>query len=198
MIPLCNNTKCKLVDTTTQCFNKSCEKYIHLACSTMMLCSSGVDDIVLISCAKESLAFCSKQCFNKNNTFSMASSAVATMIKQKQILWKKDNGFRRDSNTILLDWMTSHGNYNCFRRGDNHSGDSKIKIAGEVAILLTKEGIHHQTAKDVVGQIQAWEQLFCDTYNWTKNTGEGIKEIDPTSFCACVLKRFPYFLNWKK
>ena len=34
---------------------------------------------------------------------------------------------------------------------DDHSGDSKIKIAGEVAILLTKEGIHHQTAKVVAG-----------------------------------------------
>ena len=117
------------------------------------------------------------------------------MIKQKQILWKKDNGFRRDSDTILLDWMTSHGNYSCFQGGDNHSGNSKIKIAGEVAILLTKEGIHHQTAKDVAGQILAWEQLFRDTYNWTKNTGEGVKEIDPTSFHACVLKRFPYFFE---
>ena len=155
MIPLCNNTKCKLVDTTIQSFNVPCEKSIHLACSTMMLHSSGVDDNILISCAKESLAFCSKRCFNKNNTFSMASSAVTTMIKQKQILWKKDNGFGRDSNTILLDWMTSHGNYNCFQEGGNHSSNSKIKVAGEVAILLTKEGIHHQTAKDVADQIWA-------------------------------------------
>ena len=182
MIPLCNNTNCKLVITTIQCFNVSCEKSIHLACLTMMLCSSGVDNNILISCTKESLAFCSKQCFNKNNTFSMASSAVATMIKQKQILWKKDNGFRRDSNTILLDWMTSHGNYNRFWGGNDHSGNSKIKIAGEVAILLTKEAIHHWTAKDVTGQIWAWEQLFCDIYGWTKNTGEGVKEIDPMSF----------------
>ena len=176
-------------------FNVSCGKSIHLACSTMMLCSSGVDNNVLISCAKETLAFCSKRCFNKNNTFSVASSAVATMIKKKQILWKKDNGFRRDSDIILLDWMTSHGNYNCFGGGNNHSGNSKIKIAGNVANLLTKEGVHHQTAKDVAGRIWAWEQLFHDTYDWTKNTGEGIKEIDPTSFHACVLKRFPYFFE---
>ena len=125
----------------------------------------------------------------------MASSAVAMMIKQKRILWKKDNGFGRDSDTILLDWMTSHGSYNCFRGSNNHSGNSKIKIAGEVAILLTKEGIHHQTAKDVAGRVWAWEQLFCDTYGWTKNTGGGVKEIDPTSFRACVLKRFPYFFE---
>ena len=61
--------------------------------------------------------------------------------------------------------------------------------------MLTKEGIHHQTAKDVAGQIWAWEQLFCDTYSWTKNTGEGVKEIDLTSFHACVLERFPYFFE---
>ena len=37
--------------------------------------------------------------------------------------------------------------------------------------------------------------MFCDTYDWTKNTGEGVKEIDPMSFCDCVLKRFPYFFE---
>ena len=85
---------------------------------------------------------------------------LETMFQQKQYIFndiisccnddqaetnplEKDNGFGRDSDTILLDWMTSHGNYNCFQGGNNHSGNSKIKIAGEVAILLTKEGIHH-------------------------------------------------------
>ena len=61
--------------------------------------------------------------------------------------------------------------------------------------MLTKEGIHHQTVKDVAGRIWTWEQLFHDTYNWTKNRGEGIKEIDPMTFRACVLKRFPCFFE---
>ena len=51
------------------------------------------------------------------------------------------------------------------------------------------------TCKQVQSKLEHIEQQFQSAYDWATNTGQGIEEDDPDSFCAAVEKRCQYYFD---
>jgi hypothetical protein len=97
-----------------------------------------------------------------------------------------------NSETMLLDWLTAHGNYASYRSG--HGGLTKIQVCTKVANMINLKGVKKERmAEHIYKTIIRFEKVYRETLDWTNCTGQGVKESDPQSYEGTVIKRCPHF-----
>ncbi|KAH9446003.1 hypothetical protein KEM48_004600 [Puccinia striiformis f. sp. tritici PST-130] len=115
----------------------------------------------------------------KGNT---PAKSPAASSRKKPISWEND-GVDKDgvvgfsSMQILLDWLTTEGNFERWR-GDIQGGLTKEVLAGEIITIYAENGIHHRNNKDVRSKIQELQDSYSKACDWLRNTGEGIRDED--------------------
>ena len=89
---------------------------------------------------------------------------------------------------ILLDWLTTEGNYAEYCGSNGNKGKSKTQYHKELSLLI-KEKLpeSERTEKDVENKITGLERQFRLASDWANNTGAGVE--NPGDFKAAVLKR---------
>jgi hypothetical protein len=97
-----------------------------------------------------------------------------------------------NSESMLLDWLTTHGNYETYRGG--HGGLTKLQVCAKIANMINLKGVKKErTAEHIYKKIIRFEKIYRKTLDWTNCTGQGVKEPDPQSYEDTVIKRCPHF-----
>ena len=96
------------------------------------------------------------------------------------IPWDKDgkNGPSdpQSSMAILLDWMTTLGNY-AKLKGDNANGATKIRIVGQISQKINAAGVRKErTTKSVLSKIDHLIRTYKKASDWANQTGAGVLE----------------------
>lgn len=147
------------------CQKEDCVKRIHHDCF-LWLCKER--STMEVDPENRHHHFCSANCYKKHHK-------PPTKPTASQLCWDNDGspGTGVSSQQIIVDWLTTEGNYQKYR-GDSH-GRTKISIAGDIARLIGAGGILvPRDAHMVMGRISLIESSFRKAYEWTLNTGAGI------------------------
>ena len=122
----CCRRGCKSTTTLFKCRNEGCNKVMHYACyQGSVLVKHALAPLPLQGYA----IACTKRCYSK----------IIKEVKKKQqsgnaerLLWHQDGKDGPDdpktSQAILVDWLTTPGNYSKYRGTNNH-GKKKIHFA---------------------------------------------------------------------
>ena len=192
---VCNlNKKCAdpRNDSLLKCTGLNCTNVIHELCGQRIRTTfhniAKTDEekgIVFL----EADVICSKKCFN---------AIVKTKLIPKKVTlntrWSNDgpNDFL-NSQSIVMDWITTEGNYNRYRGGDKQNVMTKASIASSIATeFFNKIGVK-RLGKDVENKIQNFEALYKKASDWKGATGAGIS--DPGKVEEYLRKLCPYYFE---
>ncbi|RLN98641.1 hypothetical protein BBJ28_00024467 [Nothophytophthora sp. Chile5] len=120
--------------------------------------------------------------------------ADACRLKRgRRTRWNNDGPSEEVSSpSVLLDWLTTEGNYARWRGGENHSGETKAALASQIATLIESRGVTTgRKINDIINKIGQLEQSFRQAVDFLSNTGAGI--TDETSPRAAIEKRCPHY-----
>jgi hypothetical protein len=157
------------------CLVTGCPKVMHYTCfKTFILDKNKLDDPFesddqdSVCCSKLHLTKAMKQGKNKTDDANI------------NIPWDKDgmNGPNDPHNSlaILLDWLTTHGNYGKLK-GDNANGATKIRIVGEICNKINAAGVRKErTTKSVLSKIDHLIRQYKKASDWANQTGAGVLE----------------------
>jgi hypothetical protein len=114
-----------------------------------------------------------------------------------RIIWEKDgkNGPSDPNNSanVLLQWLTTEGNFARFR--GNKEGKKKFQICDEIVLLLQENEVKvSRNAKMVLDKIQSMETKFKAAHDWAGDTGQGV-DVTEADFEAAVKKRCKYYYD---
>jgi len=102
-----------------------------------------------------------------------------------------------NSQSIILDWWTDGINYHLFRGGKDENGktggNKKSSVWQYLSDEIKKQGIIVERSPHHVGmKINKMEGEFWKTYDWVKQTGQGILD-EGGDITDIVLKKCPYY-----
>ena len=122
---------------------------------------------------------CGKGCFNAyQKVFSIQAKRLQDLSdKRKTIPWDKDNVSEDSPSSmqILLDWITTEGNYARYRGADSTNGSTKFAICKEVTDRIVKAGIiTERTQHGVKSRIMHLESTFREANDWLNATDQGV------------------------
>ena len=197
--PLAPNVCCKRTkwecpgEIPKDCANTRCEKKIHDICYRHFVYNELEERTELVSPhTKEHLVVCSRTCYNKvlRNFSTMAT---------KRIPWNKDapdNNPSQTSEKILIEWLTTEGNYNKYRGWRNH-GTTKHTFAKEISALMVSAGVKsNRTPQSIMDKIAQLEKQFTVASDWLNKTGQGLQGIESEkSIEESVKKRCPHYYD---
>ena len=174
--------KCKQ-EGAIPCFSVGCNKFICSACFNKLLEQTNLEplnDGVVAHC---------KTCHGKVAKAQLASS---------KLFWTNDayDSETYSSMQILLNWMTTEGNYSLFR-GDVSSPSTLSKrkkdYCADLAKFMNDSKVQiTRTGKMVRDKIHHLEASFRKAHDWANNTGQGV-EKDGEEFKAAVELRCEYY-----
>jgi hypothetical protein len=160
-VPKCSIRGCK--DTEKELLQcHSCDRYIHTDC---------FNDMILVKLKlpplPEDRVACTKKCHGK-------AKGLPPIL-----YWHNDGKDGPEdphtSERILIDWMTTPGNYSRYR-GKNNAGKTKLQIAQELIDLFVLHGVRaKRNAKQVLSKITMLEDKFKTVHDWTQATGAGME-----------------------
>ena len=191
-------TDCKLkkicrrkTETAKECWKEDCDGLIHVGCCKLVLdrYSIPAEQRPVID---NNLVFCTKTCFTKwraqkNREIKAAKKGEEAAKKPRKAPWEQDGSF-----TVLMDWITMHGNYAAYCGSSGNKGKTKASYYKTIADLIkTKLPQSTRTEKDVENKITSLERQFRQATDWASNTGAGVD--NPGDFEAAVLQRCPMF-----
>lgn len=206
--------KAKRVAPILECV--CCTKHIHEECYKEVVL--GKRNITYSEADKEKLVdkedgsehhpyVCGVRCYDKLVRERKASKKASTK-PPRVIGWTKDAppGSEVTSTSVLMDWLTTHGNYDRYR-GDTVKGKTKLSICAEIAEKIRKAGCLQARTQDMVfKKVTAMENSYKSAIDWFGLTGVGVSDVDGVqvtphsgpekhkqSTTEILLKRCPYF-----
>jgi hypothetical protein len=167
-----------------KCSAHDCPKMGHRLCFSRVLDNLKLQPIEIDDDVKYA---CTKKCYN---------GLKALITGTSRAVWTKDGptgpSDSTNSESVLLDWMTTEGNFRDYR--GNKQGKTKVHYCTAIAARILAEGITAvRTPKNIMDKISAIEDSFKKAHEWTLNTGEGVKETDPHGFWEYVKKLCPHY-----
>ncbi|KAG1710291.1 hypothetical protein DVH05_017295 [Phytophthora capsici] len=101
----------------------------------------------------------------------------AKRSKKKIIFWDKD-GFDGGlpSVEVLLNWMTTEGNYDKWRGSDRNNGNTKEFLLKEIVAALKTVGIEHRSPAQIREKISNIEEKYRLAQDFLSQTGSGITD----------------------
>lgn len=132
-------------DTPHKCYDKArCGHFMHAPCSKMMLDSCEIPNS--LRPADESTVFCTKTCYTKWAKKQTSAEKKEERDKEKKALEEKKEKAKADrtkkpwnedgSLAVLIDWITTEGNWSKFQGGTGNNGESKAKFHKDISILI--------------------------------------------------------------
>lgn len=116
-----------------------------------------------------------------------AAKAAAQNLKKRKVPWEEDGTL-----DVLLEWITTEGNYAEHCGANGNKGKTKTQHHKELAILIKeRKEDSDRNEKDVENKITALERQFRLASDWANNTGQGVD--NPGDFEEAVRKRCPLF-----
>ena len=122
----------------------------------------------------------------------------------RRISWDNDTptgSYEGSLEALLYDWLKQPGEF-AYWKG-NSQGVSKVKIQHQVAKDINQQGFHRfggpmrtRTTVQVGSMIAYIVSKFQKTYNWSHQTGQGIKDernLDDQQFKDLVTGQFPHY-----
>lgn len=154
------------------CSAEECEKQVHSICYERMIAKSKKARLV-----HPTQVFCTFSCQDKHEKSNLSS----------YLHWRNDgkNGPEdpEHSEHFIVQWLLKDENFNTWRSPPG--GQTKLKVANRVALLLNTFGLKREvTSQMVYNKIAHIEGQMRSTYDWCSGskTGVGLKENDPLSF----------------
>jgi hypothetical protein len=98
--------------------------------------------------------------------------------------WLKKGNDGRDSNDILIDWMTTGSNYDNYKGCQQKIGEAKTKASycHTIAEEFVKVGLPCHGVENIQNYINGWEKKFKSVIDSMNTTGFGTGNlIDPDS-----------------
>jgi hypothetical protein len=93
---------------------------------------------------------------------------------------------------VLMEWLTTEGNYADYCGATGNKGKSKTQYHKELSLLIKeKQPDSERTDKDVENKITSLERQFRVASDWANNTGQGVD--NPGDFEAAIIKRCPFY-----
>ena len=174
------------------------ENSIHLSCFQHF--TSKIDDSKLHrnSTTGGLILTCGKRCFNAyQKELNIQEKRLQDLSdKRKTIPWDKDNVTENSPSSmqILLEWITTEGNYARYRGADSTNGSTKLVICKEVTNLIAKAGIvTERTQNSVKSRIMHLESSFREANDWLNATGQGV--TCEKNLREAVLSRCRYYYD---
>lgn len=101
--------------------------------------------------------------------------------------WEKDHEDpKKCSQSILMDWLTTEGNYARWTGSDGQRGETKETLLTEIRQKMEAVGIHGRTNADIRSRIATLQHRFREANDWLNNTGAGLRsdaeeqgDVDP-------------------
>ena len=120
---------------------------------------------------------CTKRCYTRS---------VKELEKEQKekdgsltLPWKKDGKLGEEdpqnSMPVLLDWWTTHPNYDKYR-GYRNNGTRKVQICQRLCGMINAILMCVRTAAGVKAKISYIEQAWRKAHNRANETGQGVKE----------------------
>ena len=189
----CGAIGCRMPKAILQdCAGAGCTKRVHEECYERAILMKFKVDKLMDPHKKCTLYVCSKTCYNK-----VEKNIV---LQPARIPWDKDGRNGPDdpinSQSILMQWMLTEGNYNRFRGHDN-GGKRKLAFGVELSERMQAQGCRaERSGEAVVKKIQEIESKFIKAHDWVNNTGQGVKERDGMeTFEGCVRQRCKWYFE---
>ena len=166
-----SNIQCKLKNkcpnktdpNLCNCWDAACDGWMHVKCSELLLqkCEigererPGADEL---NAQGEPVVFCKKGCHSKwisskkREAKAAAAAAKQKAVKKRKVPWEEDGSL-----DVLLEWLTTEGNYAEFCGANHNKGKSKTQHHKELALLSSSTldchalnlAIQHGSAKCV-------------------------------------------------
>lgn len=183
------------------CWDPSCDGWMHKECSTKLLVRFDIpteerptaDEVTP---AGDPVVFCKKGCWKnwsaEKKREAKAAKKAQQAQQQKEATRKRKTWEEDGSLDVLMEWLTTEGNYAEYCGCNGNKGKTKTQHHKELAILL-KEKLPEceRTEKDVENKIVNLERQFRQASDWVANTGQGVD--NPGDFEAAVKRRCPLF-----
>ena len=175
------------------CWDTDCNGWMHCKCSSLLLTrhSVPVEDRPAdmdMNQSGEPIVFCKKSCYqrwlaDKKRAAKEASKAAKQPSKKRKVPWEEDGTME-----ILMEWLTTEGNYAEYCGANGNKGKTKTQYHKELSLLI-KEKLPDsaRTEKDVENKITGLERQFRVASDWANNTGAGVE--NGGEFKAAVLQR---------
>ena len=182
------------------CWNPDCDGWMHKGCSDMLLAKFDIPvgerpSETELTEAEEPFVFCKKGCYSKwrsakkreEKAAAVAAKAATNPAKKRKVPWEEDGSL-----DVLMEWLTTEGNYAEYCGANGNKGKTKTQHHKEVSMML-KERLPdcERNEKDVENKITSLERQFQVASDWANNTGQGVDK--PGDFEAAIKKRCPLF-----
>lgn len=137
------------------------------------------------------VVFCTKTCFLKfrayKNRAIKALKSGEEAKKRAKVPWEEDGSLG-----VLMEWITTHGNYACYCGSSGNRGLTKTAHHKLIADLIKKKiPQSERNEKDVENKITALERSFRKAVDWLNNTGQGVE--NPGDIEQAIKKRCPHY-----
>lgn len=83
---------------------------------------------------------------------------------------------------VLLDWLTTQGNYDAYRGGPQQSDKTKEVLCGEIVAALRVQGIDHHSKIDFRTKIGELERSYRKACDWLSQIGQGILDSNTPDY----------------
>lgn len=172
-----------------ECMEANCLKHIHVKCCEKIRVQFDLKKSIFTGTTEEDLYFCTKRCYDK---IIKTSDGLKGPLPWNQDGARGKNDETGNSERLLLDWLLTGQNYNNYCGPKN--GETKTGIANKLSLMFKERGVvTERTPKSIITKIEAIEQQFKKAFEWTNNTGVGVKESNEENFWEYVEKLCPYF-----